>query len=522
MPASTDGHKTPLALLAALLVVLPTFAAAERHIMAVLPAGSVVGVNEALTVTEDLSLPNSPTLFAGDSGLRIELSKSAEAQVPTNASFLWGGRDPKAILDEEADLMGNALLYRGSGVEPSYKEIAVLAPPLLANQQGCDDYALTGQTFVGSRIASEKRSFDWTGNMNNLDIRQRKHLDEARLKQLLNVTYVGLLGGWQPAIRWYWPLEGEGWVEQTAFAVPESTADQPFDVSSPQPLWVRYLNVSKNGTLLHSQYVNTFEQYPYYCHNASSNGNPSGGVLPSPSCDGQNAVSYYSALLRFVLYWNHTFVSERSMEVELPQHGIDTAAFAKHSVARIMITRRDMYHPRYGAPPLYYAACCDGFQDVFAADMAVFLEWGLMPSAAGVLDNFFTYYMRRHAIVNYRGPEMAQYGRTLTLVAQYFRLSGGDPSSLLLKHRQKIVDISDMLLARRRQAQALPRDDPSFGLIRGEDESDEMFSGWSPRTSELPHFSFSLEAWRGFREIGPVWQALGQTCDETKYRLHEN
>ena len=54
-------------------------------------------------------------------------------------------------------------------------------------------------------------------------------------------------------------------------------------------------------------------------------------------------------------------------------------------------------------------------------------------------------------------------------------------------------------------------------MIRGEDESDEMFSGWSPQTSELPHFSFSLEAWRGFREIGPVWQALGQTCDATKY-----
>lgn len=29
-------------------------------------------------------------------------------------------------------------------------------------------------------------------------------------------------------------------------------------------------------------------------------------------------------------------------------------------------------HPRYGAPPLYYASCCDGFQDVFASDMAVY------------------------------------------------------------------------------------------------------------------------------------------------------
>ena len=37
---------------------------------------------------------------------------------------------------------------------------------------------------------------------------------------------------------------------------------------------------------------------------------------------------------------------------------------------------------------------------------------------------------------------MAQYGRTLTLVAQYYRLSGGDPTGLLLKHSLKITDIS--------------------------------------------------------------------------------
>ena len=74
-----------------------------------------------------------------------------------------------------------------------------------------------------------------------------------------------------------------------------------------------------------------------------------------------------------------------------------------------------------------------------------------------------------------------------------------------------------MLLSRRRRAQKLPKTVPSFGMIRGEDESDEMFSGWSPATSELPHFSFSLEAWRGFTELGPVWQELGAHCDLTKY-----
>ena len=115
---------------------------------------------------------------------------------------------------------------------------------------------------------------------------------------------------------------------------------------------------------------------------------------------------FYAGLLNFALYWNRTFAEEAGMELELPQHGIDVGNFARHSVVRMMITRRDTYHPRYGAPPLYYASCCDGFQvippvpysftrsrpailrvarftvspriawqDVFVADMATYLEW---------------------------------------------------------------------------------------------------------------------------------------------------
>ena len=82
-------------------------------------------------------------------------------------------------------------------------------------------------------------------------------------------------------------------------------------------------------------------------------------------------------------------------------------------------------------------------------------------------------------------------------------------ASLLLKHQDKLVDIGDMLLERRRQAEQLPATDPSYGMIRGQDESDEILVGWRKTTTELPHFSLSLEAWRGFRELGAVWSELG-------------
>ena len=78
--------------------------------------------------------------------------------------------------------------------------------------------------------------------------------------------------------------------------------------------------------------------------------------------------------------------------------------------------------------------------------------------------------VRRHAKVMYRGPELAQYGRMLTQAAQLYRQVGD--ADLLLKHSRKLIDISNMLLARRRDAEALPHSDPSYGMIRGQDESD--------------------------------------------------
>ena len=42
--------------------------------------------------------------------------------------------------------------------------------------------------------------------------------------------------------------------------------------------------------------------------------------------------------------------------------------------------------------------------------LATYLEWGLYPTAKGVLDNYFTYYVKVRGTVMYRGPELAQYG----------------------------------------------------------------------------------------------------------------
>jgi hypothetical protein len=44
-------------------------------------------------------------------------------------------------------------------------------------------------------------------------------------------------------------------VEQIVFATPNSTEAAPFDVSSEQPVWLRYINVSAEGKLRYAHYV---------------------------------------------------------------------------------------------------------------------------------------------------------------------------------------------------------------------------------------------------------------------------
>ena len=305
------------------------------------------------------------------------LTKSGEPVLPTNSSRLWGGRNLSDVLAAAGDLLGNDLLEAGAP-EPTYASVRDRVPPVLAKELDCADFQFAKQSFVGSRVAADKATFGVMGQEEMSFTRQDYHFDTARLT--LNNTRAGLLGGHLPALRFHFPLtrpgsrtgaaEPDGYAEQLAFAVPESTDAAPFDVSAAQPVWMRYINVSAGGAIRYVHYVDTFEAYPSYCANATV---PSGaGWAPSQlECDGAHAAAFYGGLLSFALYWNSTWERELGMEVAVPAHGIDVGAFAKHSIIREMITRRDHFHPRYGVPPNAYGTnCCDGFQDVFIAALA--------------------------------------------------------------------------------------------------------------------------------------------------------
>ena len=79
-----------------------------------------------------------------------------------------------------ADLLGNAILSRTPD-DPTYAEVAPLLPPVLATSLHCGDFALDTQSFVGSRVATEKRSFSAMGVDAWANTRQQYHFDVEQL-----------------------------------------------------------------------------------------------------------------------------------------------------------------------------------------------------------------------------------------------------------------------------------------------------------------------------------------------------
>src|ERR1035438_8208965 len=110
------------------------------------------------------------------------------------------------------------------------------------------------------------------------------------------------------------------------------------------------------------------------------------------------------------------------MEIDVPDRHL--ADLARHSLVREMMTRIGAF-PKYGVFDRGYGGSeHDGFPDTFNADTAAMLAWGLSDLAREYIDNYFTYFVRDDGSILYRGPETGQYGRMLTVVAQYANYTG--------------------------------------------------------------------------------------------------
>lgn len=164
--------------------------------------------------------------------------------------------------------------------------------------------------------------------------------------------------------------------------------------------------------------------------------------------------------------------------------------------------------PKYGVLDRDYAGSeHDGFPDTFNVDTTAMLEWGLLDLAGRYIDNYFGEFVRDDGSILYRGPETGQYGRMLTVLAEYAN-HGGNPDELL-KRRCRIDGITNLLLALRAQAKKLPQSNSAYGMIAGWSEADASLDPDPPRYMQ-PYFSNSTEAARGFRDLGLAWETIGK------------
>jgi hypothetical protein len=213
---------------------------------------------------------------------------------------------------------------------------------------------------------------------------------------------------------------------------------------------------------------------------------------------------FYQALLAFADYWDGQL--DDVVAAELPDASwID---LRKHAFAKELMTRPGGIYPKYGAVDRDYAGSeYDGFQDVFTSAIYANMEWGRLETARLFIDNYLSEYVDDAGMIDMRGPETAQFGLTLALLARYFNYSRD--AQLMLKHRSKIEATAKLLSDMHDESLRLAQNDPSYGLIHGWSESDSCLSP-TPSLYWQPYYANNAFAARGLRDLSRAWKELAE------------
>lgn len=416
-----------------------------------------------LAVFEDFSQTNGHLLFADENGVRVDLSKSCE---PTWADpkTLYRGHRLEDVFNSERDLLGEEILAKPG--DPDYADVAACVPPISK---------MYTWSFVGTHDCLEKVGVFYGGITPNFD--PAAYIPEIRKVRDASRVLDGLVGGWLPALRFVYPERPGDWSELLVYA--------PMRVENGnrrvQPVWYRVCRVEGNAL----RWVRYFDSYH-----------------PFPPRLEAKTESFYEELLAMRAGWERALA--HGMQIDIPDQRL--ADLARHSLVREMMTRVGAF-PKYGVFDRSYGGSeHDGFPDIFTVETAAMLAWGLFDLAGQYLDNYFTYFVRDDGSILYRGPETGQYGRMLTVAAQYANYT--DNHRLLLRHRRRLDAVAKLLLSLRAQALRLPPDAPAYGMIAGWSEADACFDPDPPRYMQ-PYLSNSTEAARGFEDLGTVWERIG-------------
>ncbi len=399
------------------------------------------------------------------------LPKSAEAVI-AEASTPYLGLNLDEIGLSGADLLADRLLQGGDDPDPALVKSA--APPQGSNTKERDGgFRLPWNTFVGTKECFDTMPVFSTGSTRTYHPEQ--YFPEIT-RELAAQRFEGLIGGWMPAVRKVMPLSEAAYLELVVFGDVE--APDKFIVQT----WHRTARV-ENGRVTKVVYGHSYPAFP-------------------PRRKDPEPQEFYQALLAFSEYWERQL--QDAAAVALPDETY--ADMSRHAIARELMVRPGGVYPKYGAVDRdYYGPEYDGFQDIFTSAAYTNLEWGRFTAAGQIIDNYFSDFVDENGMINMRGPETAQFGMTLSLLARYYDYTRD--ASLLQKHGPKIEATAALLTELHEESLRLSKSEPGYGLIHGWSESDSCLSS-KPMTWWLPYFANNAFAARGLKDIARVWPSV--------------
>lgn len=418
---------------------------------------------------EDLRTRDGAVTFVSPAGTARVLPKTAEATF-AEGDPPYLGLNLKDIGTNPHDLLAEKLLANG---EPDPAQVKNAAPPQQSVFQRREGWRLPWNTFVGTKECSDTMPVFYGGATRTYHAGQ--YFPELTF-QSAGKRFEGLVGGWMPAVRKVFPVSEGVYVEAIIFGDVED--HERFIVQT----WHRTARI-ENGKITKVVYGYSYPAFP-------------------PRREDPKPEQFYRGLLAFAEYWDnllHDFSA-----TALPENSwVD---MSKHAFTKELMARPGGVYPKYGAVDRdYYGSEYDGFQDIFTMSVGTNLEWRRLEPARQIIDNYLTDFTDSKGVINMRGPEVAQFGMTLSLLARYYNYT--TDRALLLKHAEKIEATASLLTELHDESLKLPADDPGYGLIHGWSESDSCLAP-SPTTWWLPYYSHNAFAARGLKDLGRVWPAI--------------
>ena len=421
-------------------------------------------------VYEDLRTRDGSFVFRSSQGATKVLTKSAEAAFD-EAATPYLGLKLDAIGTTARDLLADKLLEKG---DPDAEIVKLAAPPQGSEREGNNPFRrYHWNAFVGTKECLDTMPVYPPGSTRTYHPNQYfpELNDATNMKR-----YDGLLGGWMPAVRKVFAKSDSAYYELLVFGDVE--AHDKFIVQT----WHRTALI-ESGKISRAVYGYSYPSFP-------------------PARQDPEPEAFYRALLVFAEYWEKLLADFAPSS--LPQNV--WTEMSKHAFTKELMVRPGGVYPKYGAVDRdYYGPEYDGFQDIFTMSAYTNLEWGRFEPVRQIIDNYFTDFVDAKGVNNMRGPETAQFGMTLSLLARYFNYT--QDAALLLKHRAKIEATAAILTQLHDESLKLPQSDSGYGLIHGWSESDSCLAP-KPSTWWLPYFANNAYSARGLRDIAAVWPSI--------------